>query len=397
MVIALKLIFWISSFLVVYPYVIYPIILLLSIHARSLWRPDGNLSPGRLPSSTAAAESITMIISAYNEEAVISQKIENALSLVYSGDFEIIAISDGSTDSTVQKIKNFTDQYPQVKLVELDEQVGKSMGLNIAIPQAAGEIIVFTDANAMYDKHAISKLAEPFSDENVGYTVGSALYSDYDDAAVNDSEGLYWRFELFIKNLESRFCSVVGGDGAIYAIRKSLYTKLSSIDISDFVNPLQIIAAGYKGRFVPDALSYEGGTEKFSDEFRRKRRIVNRSWGAVRRHFGIFKLRRHAQFIFMLASHKVIRWWSFLLVLISLCSSFLIFYLSFSQLYGFLFCLIAATLLIAFVGWRLDRAGTNIPRPVYILYYFYLVSIAGMLGIVDDIRGFNYATWKPLR
>jgi len=350
----------------VYPYVVYPLILLLAIKA------------------------------AYNEESVISQKIENALSLTYSGDFEIIAISDGSTDTTVQKISSFVDQHPNVKLIELKEQVGKSMGLNIAVPLAAGEIIVFTDANAIYDKHAISKLTEPFNDNAVGYTVGSALYRA-DGEAVNESEGFYWRFELFVKNLESRYCSVVGGDGAIYAIRKSLFKELASIDISDFVNPLQIVAAGYKGLFVADAISFEGGTEKFFDEFRRKRRIVNRSWGAVRRHISIFNFRQHARFLFMLVSHKVVRWWSFVLILISLFSSFVLFYISCSVLYSVLFSLITATIIIAFLGWRLDRADKNMPRPVSILYYFYLVSIAGILGVADDLRGLNYATWKPLR
>ena len=129
----------------------------------------------------------------------------------------------------------------------------------------------------MCASNALLRLVEPFSGTSVGYSVGSALYHNTEERAVNISEGLYWKYEFWIKKLESDYYSVVGGDWAIYAVLCDLYRPLEEIDIIDFVNPLQIVAAGYWGAFLPEARSFEDGTEEFADEFRQKRRIVNRS------------------------------------------------------------------------------------------------------------------------
>lgn len=341
--------------------------------------------------------SVSMIISAYNEEAVIAGKIDNALMLDFPGQLEIIVISDGSTDRTSEIIESYAEKHANVKLVQMEKQSGKTEGLNTAVPQANGEFLVFTDANALYERGALLLLLQPFHEASVGYTVGSALYREEDVEPVNVSEGLYWRYELAIKKLESSFHSVVGGDGAIYAIRRSLYSPLESYDISDFVNPMQIIAKGFRGVFVPEARCFEGGTDEFTDEFRRKRRIVNRSWGAVRRNWGLFSWSKNPEFLFMLLSHKVIRWWSFPLVLISLIAGLTITLLSGSIFYLVVFLLILSSTAWGFIGWRLDVSGREMHKSIYILYYFYLVSLAGMLGIVDELRGRRQATWQPLR
>ena len=397
MIYLITILFWVSSFLVAYPYVIYPLLLVLinRLGYGKGWKSECVTLPA--DSDKGTHPSVTMIIAAYNEQSIIAQKIDNALQLGYSGKLEIIVISDGSTDDTADIVESYSERYRNVKLVRMTTQSGKTLGLNTAVPQSSGEFLVFTDANALYDSDALSQLLVPFEDGSVGYTVGSALYLEEDVEAVNVSEGLYWRYELAIKKLESAFHSVVGGDGAIYAIRRSLYSPLESYDISDFVNPLQIISKGFRGVFVPEARSFEGGTAEFADEFRRKRRIVNRSWGAVRRNWKLFSWSKNPEFLFMLLSHKVIRWWSFPLVLVALLSCVAICLISGSLFYLMICLIIVSSIVVGFLGWRLDIAQREMPKMVYLLYYFYLVSLSGMLGIVDDLRGQRQSIWQPTR
>ena len=381
--------FWVSSFLVIYPFVLYPLVLLFlnNILARLNQVPQAS-------HGDVAASSVSLIISAFNEEFVIGQKLDNALSLDYPRDLlEILVVSDGSTDGTDTIVKRYAAADGCIKLVRMNKQSGKTLGLNEAITYAKGEIVVFSDANAFYDKDAIKHLVSPFSCSEIGYTVGSAHYHDNEAGDVNVSEGLYWKYELWIKKLESQFFSVVGGDGAIYAIRRKLYFPLSPIDISDFVNPLQIIAAGYKGVFLSDAKSYEGGTDEFADEFKRKRRIVNRAWGAVRRHIGLFSVSANFRFLFMLVSHKVIRWWSSAFVLVALFSAGILAVDGSGVLYTLLFFGICSTVITSIIGWRMDKAGLQMPKIVYLIYYFYLVGVASLLGILDDFRGKTQSTW----
>ena len=157
------------------------------------------------------------------------------------------------------------------------------------------------------------------------------------------------------------------------------------------------MAAGYRGVFLSGARSYEGGTEEFSDEFRRKRRIVNRSWGAVRRHIGLFSIKRHPRFLFMLISHKVIRWWSVAFVVLALIAGLVLALQPESGLYQLLTFGIAGSVLLALVGWRLEKLGQAMPRLVYLPYYFYLVGIASLMGIADNFKGRSYATWTHHR
>ena len=399
MMIFFEWVFWLASFLVIYPYVVYPLILegwrrLQSSSTSGDTRKqtdDESKGPDTLPT-------VTLIVSAFNEEAVIGRKLDNSLLLDYPAEaLDIIIVSDGSTDRTAEIVEGYAAKNTRIRLLSLEIQSGKSAGLNQAVPLASGEIIVFSDANAMYEADAVRRLVQPFSNAGVGYTVGSALYHDEDLEAVNVSEGLYWKYELWIKLLESAFYSVVGGDGAIYAIRRELFEPLDAIDISDFVNPIQIVAAGYRGVFLSDARSFEGGMDDFSGEFRRKRRIVNRSWGAVRRHFSLFSPIKHFRFLFMIISHKVIRWWSVAFVALALTTGAVLAVQPSSGWYPVSVAVIAGSLLLAILGKLMDKTGMSMPKIVYLPYYFYLVGLASLLGIADDFRGRSYSIWTHTR
>ena len=221
---------------------------------------------------------------------------------------EIIVISDASDDNTDEIVRNKIESDHRIRLIRQQQRKGKTAGINLAVQDARGEILIFSDANAIYRKDALYELVKYFKNPQVGYVVGAAVYSQDADSFANQSETAYWNRELTLKQLESDFYSVVGGDGAIYAVRKKLFLPLQDDDISDFANPLQVVAGGYKGVFNSRAVCYEDSADNFAKEYRRKRRIVNRSLRSVLKYIKNFDLIHHRKFLFMLISHKVLRW-----------------------------------------------------------------------------------------
>ncbi len=383
-------IFWISLFLLIYPYLIYPFVLnILS----KLFGANKKLAEtnGNWPS-------VTFIISAFNEAAVLDEKIRNTLELEYPAEkLEIIVISDASDDGTDDIVKNWSKKEPRIKLVRQNERKGKSAGLNLGVAEAKGEAIVFSDANAMYKSDAIYELVKYFANPKIGYVMGAALYNDAGDNEATESEGLYWRFELFLKEMESRFYSVVGGDGAIYAIRRELFWTLKDDDINDFVNPLQIVSKGYRGIFNPQAICYEDAAEEFGKEFRRKRRIVNRSWRAVKRYISWFNPFRQFRFLFELFSHKVIRWFSMVILIAMFIANLLVVIFTPNIFYAITLGGMILSVLVALYGSALDGKNKPIPKLIYLPYYFFLVNYAALLGIWDETRGVRHSVWNHVR
>ena len=385
----LKITFWLLAFLLIYPYLIYPALLKLLIKL--------GFRAGQLAENIAELPRATFIISAFNEEAVIGEKLRNTLEIDYPADkFEVIVISDACDDRTDEIVNEWAEKDPRIRLVRQNERRGKTAGLNKGVAVATGDFIVFSDANAMYKRDAIRELVKNFATPEVGYVMGAALYTDTEDGGESaESEGLYWQFELMLKKLESEFYSVVGGDGAIYAIRRELFFELRDDDINDFVNPLQIVAKGYRGIFNPRAICHEDTAEDFSKEFKRKRRIANRSWRAVKRTIGWYRFPRDAKFLWELVSHKVIRWFSMPMII----ALFLATLALFTQNIFYEVALAGQIYLFAaaFLGAYLDKKQLTIPKIIYLPYYFYFVYYAAMLGIWDERKGIKHAVWNHVR
>ncbi|MFL1484664.1 glycosyltransferase family 2 protein [Marinobacter sp. LN3S78] len=337
---------------------------------------------------------VALVISCYNEADVIRDKLENALELDYPRDkLTIVVVSDGSDDGTDDIVREYA--LIGVKLIRQEGRLGKTMGLNLAMEQLSSEITVFSDANAMYAPDAIRKLVRNFADEQVGYVVGAALYTDSDSGASAHNENLYWRYELAIKAMESRLHSVVGGDGAIYAIRSHLWEPLQQKDINDFVNPLQIIARGYRGIFDPEARCYEETAGDFGREIARKERIVNRSIRGLMRVKSVMNPFRVGLFAWEVVSHKLLRWLIPLFLLVGAIGSLLL------ALAGYgVFQLIAAgvllVLLLAGVG-HLASDRNALPLFISVPYYFVMVNLYSLRGIVKALRGETQVTWNSAR
>ncbi len=379
----MDVLFWAGIALIVYVYAGYPLLLLLLNRVR-----------GERPVRRANIEpDVTLIISAYNEEDVIARKLDNSLNLDYPAKkLEIIVVSDASTDKTDDIVRQYADRG--VRLLRMPERGGKTVGLNHAVPQARGEIIIFSDANALYDRQVVRNMVRNFADPEVGVVTGESRYLIEDGDTSTESENLYWRYELMLKKLESALGSVVGGDGAIYAIRKSLYRPMQPSDLSDFVNPLQIVAQGYRNVYEPEAFSYEKGGESFEKEFRRKVRIVNRAWRGMVSMRRVLNPFRYGWFAVQAWSHKVLRWWIPAFMAMVLFANLMLlgegpFYQASLLLQGLFYGL-------ALIG-SVRRSTRPMSRLVYIPYYFCLVNWASLRGIIENYFGRTYTTWETVR
>ncbi len=380
----MEFLLWFCLIVSAYVYVGYPLLLFVV----------GSLFPRRASIAPDDYEpAVTLVISAYNEAAVIQSKLENSIQLRYPEDkLEVIVVSDCSSDGTDEIVKNFPSR--QVKLLRLQERGGKSLGLNEAVTMATGEVILFTDANAMFDRDALTAMTGHFADASVGAVTGQQKYFDAEPGDTTD-EGLYWRYELMIKELESRVGSLVGGDGAILAIRRDLFTPLDAPDLSDFILPLRVVGAGYRNIYEPNAACYEHSADSTDKEFSRKVRIVNRAWRATLKLSHMLNPWRHGWFALQLISHKLLRWFIGLFMIGALISNLLV--LDRGPIYRYILLAQLAFYLLAAGGMIMERRGR--PAPVWMSapYYLCLINFAGLLGVLQNFTGKTYTTWATAR
>ena len=373
--------------IITYIYIGYPLILTLFSY----------LIPKPRVKRDEIRPTVSLIISCYNEENVLPEKLANSLTIDYPKErLEIIVVSDGSTDRTDEIALEHRDQG--VKLIRIEGRLGKTMGLNEAVAQASGEIIVFSDANAMYQPDAITKMVENFADESVGYVVGRAKYINVDTTASAKSEDAYWHYEIFLKKLESKLHSIVGGDGAIYAIRKELYETLQATDINDFVNPLQIISKGFRGIYEPGAICLEETSGSFRKEINRKIRIVNRSFIGLLRNKSVMNPFITGIFSLEIISHKLLRWLTPLFIISLSISSIILSIIPWRHEHMFQCssAIIVLFFVCSYIGY-IFSSDPKLPSLFYYPFYFTAVNIAALIGTIKSLKGTVFVTWDTPR
>lgn len=375
--------FFAALFLLIYIYLGYPAVLfILSLFKR---KPDEGSLIDYMPS-------VTLIIPARNEEKVIVEKIKNCQKLTYPKEkLEILILSDQSTDRTVELVKQYSDD--QIKLLELTKRHGKTAAQNKAAEWAGGKILVFSDANAMYEPDALEQLVKHFEDPTVGCVCGELCYSNSADSTVGKEEGLYWQYEKFIKRHEDRFFSIIGANGSIYAIRKSNYVPLDENVISDFIEPLEIVHDGKKAVYEATAISIEDSSKTFDEELKRKRRIISRSLYSLSRHRHLINPFRSIALTFEILSHKVLRWMSPIFQGLLLISNL---FLLDSLYFRTVFLLQAIFYLLSWIGFAF-RNSSQLPSLIYLPFYFNLINYASLMGIWDWMRKKHAVVWDPIR
>ena len=374
-----------SLCIIFYVYFGYPLLLKLlsALLKPKATRQDEMLTP-----------EVSLIISCYNEVDVVKEKIENSLAIDYpKNKLKIIIVSDGSEDGTDEIAKQYSAEG--IVLIRQEGRLGKTSAINLAMEEVTSEVVVFSDANAMYETDAIKKLVRNFADETVGYVVGAALYTDGKTSAAAASEDIYWRYEIKLKILESKLHSVVGGDGAIYAIRRDLFIELDAKDINDFVNPLQIIAQGYRGVFDHEANCLEETAGDFTKEAKRKQRIVNRSFRGLMKVKEVLNPFKFGFFSLEVISHKLLRWLiPFFIVCFALGSLFL----SYENILPFQIITLLGIIFLwlAQVG-LLKSRNTHSSAIFFIPYYFLMVNYYSLLGVLTALAGNIQVTWSTPR
>lgn len=376
--------FWFSIFAIFYAYFGYPIA--LSIIA--LFKPRQPYEPYE-----PYEPMVSLLISAYNEEGIIKEKLKNALSLDYPANkLEIIVISDASEDKTDEYVEDFFGKG--IRLLRQEIRQGKTAALNMAVPQARGEIIVFSDANSMYDRSAIKNLVKNFKNPVIGFVTGRTKYVSNHGSSATESTSLYNKIEQFTKGLESKIGSCVGADGAIFAIRKELYKPLKSYDINDFVIPLKIIEQGYQGILENEVFCIEETPRDTKGEFNRQVRITNRTIRAMVNNKALLNPIKFPLFSIELISHKIIKFMlPFFMVIVFVTNCFLV-------ATGFFYYLILALqvffYILAYWGY-MDKQAQNKNRLASMPYAFSMVSLAILLGWIKYFSGETYSTWTSER
>ncbi len=290
----IAILFWLCIGSIIYTYLGYP--LLLSLLARTRPKP---------PAYKPTACKVTLLIAAYNEQAAIADKLENSLALDYPADrLQILVAADGSDDCTPDIVRTFGERGVELSYSPLRR--GKMAAINRAIPQARGEILIFSDANNMYEFKALRELVAPFADPTVG-AVSGAKSIMRGDGTLGESEGLYWRYESFIKQQETRLGCTTGVSGEILAIRRDLFEPPPDNVINDdFYMALHVVQRGYRLVYAPEARSMERVSASAQDEIARRARIIAGRYQSIALASQLLPL-RNPLVVWQVVSHKFLR------------------------------------------------------------------------------------------
>lgn len=375
---------WLAIALVIYAYIGFPVLLMMrGVLARPIRK-----SP--------TTPSITLVIIAHNEQDVIADKLQNAITQNYPQDkLEVLVGSDGSADRTNEIVNQFSDE--RVRLIACDRQ-GKIGTLNETVAHAQGQILVFSDANSMYAPDSLQAIASCFSDPTVGGVAGDQVYTTDKGNAGSLGERLFWNFDRFLKRMQSRSGSVTSSTGAIHAVRRELFETVPSGVCDDFLISTRVVAKGYRLVFEPNAIAYEEVASSDKAEFRRKSRIIARGIRGLWVMKTLLNPFAYGFYSFQLASHKLLRWSViFLLPVILLLN---IACVGQGVVYQVLLGLQLAFYLLALIGIMLRNTPifrNKLAKVMAVPYFFCMANFSALSGWYQFIAGQRVDIWNSHR
>jgi cellulose synthase/poly-beta-1,6-N-acetylglucosamine synthase-like glycosyltransferase len=368
-------IFWAAVFGVLYPYIGYPLIL-MALRATAGW-PEVSRAPGVTPS-------VSLIIPVHNEAVRIARKVANTVALQYPSErLQVLFVSDGSTDGTVDLIR--AAATPEMTVVELTRRGGKAAALNAGLALATNDVVVFSDASIQLEPEALERLVMPFADPNIGCVSGE------DRIAEISGEGLYGRYELALRRLESAVHSIVGASGSFYAQRRSLCQPFAEGLAPDFLSVLRTVEQGYRAVTEPSALGSMTSVTDPRHEFERKVRTLIRGLTTLFAHVHLLNPLRYGRVAFLLFSHKVMRWTAPIFLLTAMLSALL---LAGSPLYLAAF---AAQLVfyLAALAALIQLGGVDRSLLGRVALYFSSSNAAVLMAWFQYARGVRQELWTP--
>jgi len=378
----IEFLFWTACITLVYVYLLFPV--LVRLFASRF---------GTIVSEADLPLSVSIIVTAYNEEKGILAKLENLLALDYPTHLmDVIVASDASSDATDQLVLNCGSD--RVQLLRIEGRNGKTSCQNAAAAIARGEILVFTDATTRLDAGALRALVRRFYSADVGCVAGRLMYVSRTENATGQGGEAYWDYEIKLRMAESALGSLVGVSGCLYAVRRNAYRPINPGLISDFVISMKMREQSLRTVLAANAVCYEDTLNRGAQEMSMRVRVAIRSINALFCEKRFLNPWRYGLFAWQLWSHKLLRYASPFLWLIALGANFAL--LSRNPLYVALFVGQIAVILAGIVGFalqsRLAKLGI-LSRP----YYLLLTNIASFLAALRYAKGERMVTWKPLR
>ena len=377
-----EVMFWSSVAALFYTYAGYPLLIALVSAMRSRKVRRSDIEP-----------TVSVIITAYNEERDLTAKLENTLALDYPRQLlEIIVASDCSTDRTDEITRDFSARG--VRLHRQSERLGKTAAQNAAVEQARGEIILFSDATSLYEPDVLRAIVPNFADAEVGCVAGRLIYVDGSDSHVGRGARSYWGYETFLKKHESRAGSLIGASGCLYAVRKSAYVPLYHEACSDFIIATKMVEQDLRAVYEPNAVCIEQTNRQTDKELKMRVRIIAQTFTDLWRHRSMLNPLRAGFYGVQLLSHKVMRYLvPFFLMGLFIASAVLA---SGALSYRIMFAAQLAGYACPALAWMLDRVGIR-SRLLALPQYFMLANLASLIACYQFVRGERYARWEPIR
>lgn len=375
-------VFLICLFLMIYHIVLYPVLILClsKLKKQKLYNDQLDHYP-----------SITVVCAAYNEEEHIRHKIESFLKLNYpKNKIKMIVISDDSTDKTNEIVREYSDRH--VELIIQKPRKGKQSAHNMILPFLESDYVLSTDANSIFNENSVIELVKIIEREpQVGMVSGECRYIKKN--SQDSGEGIYWKYECFLKAKESDFLTTIVGAGSIFLIRTNLFTVIPESSADDFERALICLKHKKLVKYNKEAFIHEYVTERVSDEMKRKVRIVTQEWQAVFRNVTLFNPFKYGIISFFLFSHKILRWLIGLFYTVSLISVFFIDQFFIGKIY-----LLANIVILSggFLDLYLEKKGRKMSVLKLFSYWVSMVLISLQANYLL-IKKKKYTVWTQQR
>lgn len=372
----MKIAFWIGAFIVIYTYLGYGIILYFLVKIKERFKPVQDVP------FTEDYPEITLLIAAFNEESVVAEKMINCRALNYpEGKLKFFWITDGSNDKTNELLA----EYPEVRVLHQPERQGKTAALNRALDYIETPLVAFTDANTMLNENAILEMARSFGDPNVGCVAGEKRIEQKNESGATAGEGIYWKYESTLKDLDDRLHSAIGAAGELFAIRTALFEKMPTDTLlDDFILSMKIAQKGYKIAYCKKAYAIEDPSANMVEEEKRKIRISAGGLQSIYRLRSLLNPFKYGILSFQYISHRVLRWsLTPIIFFLLLPLNILIIVLDENPLLYII--LLALQILFYMAGyWGQRCAKKQIKNKLFYIPYYFLFMNTSVL------KGFNY-------